>query len=316
MSCFHLCVIACALLFNLGLPGLWEAAFADEKKDVASGWCSTEIKVDGSEVEWTEAITYLEKEKLGFGIKNDSTALYLCLKFDREIQRQAMMYGFTIWFDPSGKNKKAFGIRFPIGMMNYDDESMLDPMLPVEDGGGRQRQFAEMLREVEVLGPGKDDRNRFSSAGSFNILAAASESPSELVCELKIPLQSAPGRPYAIGAELGQTLSVGFEMGEWNRDKMRERMRRAGGVRPPGGFPPGSMPPGGGMRGGGRPGGGPPGETRMPKAFKIWLRVNLAAGATTFHQGFIPQNDLGGVRVTLEARNVPLREALKQVISQ
>jgi hypothetical protein len=291
---------------------------ADEKPEVASGWRSAEIKVDGTDAEWIEAITYLEKEKLGFGIKNDSSDLYICLKFDRAIQRQAMMFGFTLWFDASAKNKKTFGVRFPIGMMNFASDFMPDPMAPMDEGGERQKQFAAMLREVEVLGPEKDDRNRFLAGSSFGIQAATFDSPAGLVCELKIPLQIASGRPYAIAAALGQMISLGFEMGELDRTKMRERMGREGGPFG-GGRPQGGMPPGGGTRGGrfpGGPEGGPPGGMRMPSAFKIWRRVNLAASASDSQQGFAPQDHLDNIHVSVEAKNIPLREALQQIMAQ
>jgi hypothetical protein len=176
-----------------------------------------------------------------------------------------------------------------------------------------------MLREVEVLGPEKDHRKLFLAGSSFGIQAATFDSPAGLVCELKIPLRNAPGRPYAIAAALGQTLSVGFEMGELDRDKMREGMGREGGPAG-GGRPPGGRPPGGGTRGGrfpgGRPEGGPPGGMKMPSAFKIWRRAYLAASASTSYNLFTPQDDLDNIRVSLEAKNISLREALQQIMAQ
>ncbi|MCG3117913.1 MAG: hypothetical protein ALAOOOJD_00028 [bacterium] len=146
-----------------------------------------------------------------------------------------------------------------------------------------------MRDEIEVIGPDKDDRNRFAANSSFGIQAACTGAPDTLICELKIPLQMAPGRPYAIGAVPGQTLSLGFEMGEMNREKMRERMGQRdgglGGRRPGGGMPPGGGTPGGGRRPGGM-GDGPPGGMpreggmKMPKPFKIWLPLKLAASGT------------------------------------
>jgi hypothetical protein len=134
-----------------------------------------------------------------------------------------------------------------------------------------------MLQELEVLGPEKEDRNRFSVGSSFGIHAATSESQTgHFVCEIQIPLKSAQGRPYAIGAEVGKELSMGFEMGELDREKMRERMRSGGGPFG-GGRPPGGMPPGGG-RSGGFPGGRQDGGMRMSNPFKVWMHVTLATG--------------------------------------
>ena len=46
------------------------------------------------------------------------------------------------------------------------------------------------------------------------------------------------------------------------------------------------------------------------------MRVNLAASASDSQQGFAPQNDIDNIRVSLEARNIPLREALQQIMAQ
>lgn len=274
-------------LFFCCLLGLAvNCTFAGETQEVTSRWRIGEIKIDGADSEWAGGLTYLEKEKLAYAISNDSSAIYLCLVFDREIQRQANLFGFTIWLDATGKNKKTFGVRYPLGMFNFDREAVPDPMLMREGPEALHAQMVQMRDEIEVIGPDKDDRNRFAANSSFGIQAACAGAPDTLMCELKIPLQVAPGRPYAIGAGPGQTLSLGFEMGEMNREQRRERMgQRGGGMG--GGRPGGGMPPGGGVPGGGRrPGGmgdGPPGGMpreggmEMPKPFKIWLPLTLAA---------------------------------------
>ncbi len=285
---------------------LWNLALAGEK-EVTSQWRATAIKVDGAGDEWAESIFYLEKERLGFGVKNDSSALYLLLKFDRAIKMQAMRSGFTIWFDPTGKNKKTFGVRYPIGMMNFDNRAMPEPR-PAFEGEGAPSAFGgAMLREVEVFGPEKEDRNRFAAGSSFGIEAVALDSPDELVCELKIPLHRAADRPYALNADTDETMSLGFEMGEFDREKMRERMSRDGGFsgRPGGGPPGGGMPrgdrPPGGFRGGRSPGA----REQTPSGFKVWQRLRLAT--------VLDQNN---VLVSLAEGEFSLREALRQIASQ
>jgi hypothetical protein len=54
----------------------------------------------------------------------------------------------------------------------------------------------------------------------------------------------------------------------------------------------------------------------MPSAFKVWVRVNLAASASDSQQGFAPHSNLDNMFVSLDARNTPLREALQQIMSQ
>lgn len=263
---------------------LLDTVLAGDQKEVASTWRSAEFKIDGADSEWAGALTYFEKTKLAYAFCNDSSNLYLCFVFEPEIRQQVVMFGFTVWLDATGHEKKTFGVRFPIGLFNFDDTAMPDPMAMRENPERFQSQLALMLREVEVFGPEKDDRNRFNHSGIFGLQAAGVESFGTLFCELKIPLAVATGHPYAIGTEAGKTMSIGFEMGTMNREKMRQRMGERsgpmGGGRPPGGMPPGGGVPGGGRAGGmegGSPGGRRPDQDEMFKAFKTWMRVTLAA---------------------------------------
>jgi hypothetical protein len=75
------------------------------------------------------------------------------------------------------------------------------------------------------------------------------------------------------------------------------------------------MPPGGG-RPGGFPGEMPPDRERKMNAFKVWLRVTLAASASTSSQGSLMRNDLDRLRVSLETKPLSLRDALQHVVSQ
>lgn len=167
-------------------------------------------------------------------------------------------------------------------MQYYDNKDM--PMAPrtgsSEEAREAMRKRADiMLSEIDILESDRNIRNRLAVVNTEGIQAAASDS-AELFIELKIPLHSDFDRPYALEAKAGQPFSLGFEMGELDREKIRERMMNGGGPR--GGMPPGGMPPGGGSGGfgggmrGGRPGGTPPGMQDMPKPFKVWLLVKLA----------------------------------------
>lgn len=287
-------------------------AWATQKHEIASTWRNAEIKVDGEADEWFDAFVYLEKEKLAFGLKNDSSALYLCVRFDETLQRHALRFGFTVWLDASSKNKKTFGVRFPLGMQNYDPNFRFDPAQFSE--GRNATQFAAMLNELEIIGPEKDERNRMPVTNALGLIAAASQIDGELVCELSIPLKNITDQSQTLAAELGKVLSLGFELGEVNREILRERMGREGGF----GGRPGGPPTGGGFPGGGRPRGGfgggrPAGMEQMPNGFKVWNRVHLAASSIDASQSLIALDEL---RVSLRAENMPLREALQKIVAQ
>jgi len=145
-----------------------------------------------------------------------------------------------------------------------------------------------MFSEMEILGPEKDDVNRASAQNSFGIQAAIGGIPDEPVYELKIPLQSEKGKPYAVEALPGSEISVGLISGKVA--SMRRGGGPGGGMGGPGGRG-GGMGPGGGSGGMGPGGGrggmdGPDGGGAPPKMegdnssgsaqVKLWLRVQLA----------------------------------------
>ena len=257
------------LLFLLISPLLWS-------KDINlnSIWTKSEIVVDGKESEWSGSIYYLEEQKIGLGLQNDTANLYIIVKAtDRNTQLQIMRRGLTIWLDAKGKKNKTLGIHYPIGMQEYGiPEVKANPN--TEFASEQQNQFTEMLKEIEILGPEKNDRNRISRANNFGIEASLNDTLGVMIYELKIPLRSTNEYPYAISAGPGSDISVGLEAGKFNREMMKEHMPmregmpgREGGMAPGGGGPPGGMHPGGRERG------------KMPEPIDFWAKVSLAKAA-------------------------------------
>ncbi len=250
-------------------------------KDVnlKSIWAKTQMTVDEEESEWSGSIYYLEKQKIGIGLQNDSANLYVLVKAtDRGAQAQIMRRGLTIWLDAKGKAKKTLGIHFPIGMLGYGIPDVR-PNPNTEFAGEQQARIAEMLREIEVLGPEKNDRNRISMTNSFGIEASLKDTLGTLICELKIPLILTSVHPYAVSSGPGSAISVGLETGKFDREMAGEHMRMRGMM--PGGerrMPPGEAPSDTseapeGMRSGARERG------RMPVQIDIWAKVSLAKAA-------------------------------------
>ena len=139
------------------------------------------------------------------------------------------------------------------------------------------REMSEdMGSEMEILGPGKDERVRMVLAQAKGIEVKTAYSEGRLVYELKAPLARNAELPYAIGSRPGGTIGIGFETPEPDRERIREMMgQRPGGM---GRFPPS----GGGM--GGR--GGMPGRPRgaMPKPFELWAKVTLASEGSSVQE--------------------------------
>lgn len=245
-----------------------------KEMQLMSIWKQAEIKVDGDESEWSGSLYYLEEQKIGLGLKNDTGYLYILLKaIDQNTQLQIMRTGLTIWLDAKGKKEKTLGIHYPIGMQDYGIPMVMGQK-PEENKEETQKQFTEMLDKIEILGPGKNDKNRINRVNNSGIEASINDTLGVMVCELKIPLKQSNEFPYAIAANVGTIISLGLETGELKQEKMKGNPPMGGGMPPGGGGPPGGMPPGGR---GGMPGGRE--GIKMSEPIKFWAKLSLAKAA-------------------------------------
>lgn len=241
--------------------------------ELISNWRDREINIDGYDTEWRGSLLSLEKGKMALGICNDEEYLYICsVVSDREIKWQIMKSGLTVWLDADGGADKSFGINFPIGMQG---ERL--PMIERRESGGsfdEEQLFQQMTSEIEIVGPGKDDRFKTLAPGIDGIEVRLSRSDGRLVYELKVPLAISPEHPFAINTKPGDEIGVGFEVTEPNRGKMKKRSED---------MPNKSDRPQKGMSGGGRKSqnkGMPRGENNLPEVLKLWATVTLASAAT------------------------------------
>jgi hypothetical protein len=239
-----------------------------------SGWRDREITIDGKNSEWIGAMWYLEDENISVGFRNDDKFFYMCvIAEDPVIRAQVMGRGFTVWFDPDGGNKKTFGIKFPIGMQAMGVQGRMDPRRAIEreqsepDPERMERALGRLLKELDILGPGKDDRTRLKVEEAKGIDIVLDSSGGMIVYELKIPLKPDEQNPYAVGAQAGDLIGIGLEIPKLDMSAVRKKMGSRG------------MPGGGRM--GGRVGGvgmrsarGP----QMPKGIKLWIAVKLTSG--------------------------------------
>ena len=289
----------CSSLLVLGLGTLFAT---DRVPTIAASWCSTPHAADGVDAEWADGIAVVPGTAIALSVANDAEALYLRLRAtERQAQMQLLFGGLVVWIDPSGGEKKAFGIRYPVAsrLPAPGDRDVRrgggSPGRPGtappggHSGGGHQpagpdvqrsRHDVEPVsldpativpRRLELIGPRKDDVRSLVLDHVPGIEVGLARSGGVLVYELKVPLTRGPATPYAASALPGATIGLGFETGKVERAKPPEP---AGGGRPGGG---------GGGTGGigmGMPGmrGLPVPDDRpdLPKALKAWTRVALA----------------------------------------
>jgi hypothetical protein len=241
--------------------------------ELPSSWRSKDVVIDGVATEWGPYLTNLKDTHVSLGVQNDQNFMYVCLmSSDEQFRRQLLARGFTLWFE--GEDGK-IGVHYPIGFVKQGGP-------PARDESEAERERIDNLSptEMEILGPGKDDRNLFSilEAPGINVKLGAPDGP--FVYELKIPLRKSNAQAYAVGAGVASTVKLTLETGKFEE-----------GSRPRGGMGEGTR--GGGMRprGGGQRGGRMPtgegsggGATRgsRPEPLNVSATVRLATqGPTT-----------------------------------
>jgi hypothetical protein len=282
--------------------------------EVTSLWLDRAIVIDGSDAEWENSKLYIEEANLSLGLFNDADNLYLCLvTAERRTQRRIMGQGFTVWFDAKGGKDKSFGIHFPLGRMermpnerppSEDSEALpesesIEPDTPDKQRGNPgigpdESLFDRVQTEMEILGPGKEDRLKLPLDGKEGIEVKTGFANERLVYELKVPLVRSEKTPYAVGVGSVNSVSIGFETSEFNKSRMRMPGRQGGhGAPPGGGMDEGGMDGGSGGGGFGGMGGGPPGRGGMGRRgggsggppgggtitstpLKLWLNVAVA----------------------------------------
>jgi len=271
------------------------AVIADTLR-IESAWSAEAPTIDGQLVDWSAPLVSLGSVPLSIGVRNDGAFLYVALaSSDQSTRLMLGAPGFTLWWDPSGKEKKSSGITIPPTMArgpgtggrgqfggppDQDGPPPSQGAPPKGQGSPPQGQSGpppqgqegqvptgprlpaiEPITHIEVIGPGKDDRRRLelTFAKTVGLDVASRMSEGVLIYEIRVPLSASEAQPYAVRSTPGGTIGLGIETGQIPRPGGRgdEGGGRGGGPRGGGGGGMGGGPPGGGgMGGGGGRGGG------------------------------------------------------------
>ncbi len=268
------------LIAALAAPVVVDAGGGKQRID--SHWKDREITIDGDDGEWAGPLVPIDgHQQLTTAAENDGQYLYLVLSTsDATLRAQIVGHGLIVWFDPGGKEKKYFGVKFPVGMSPGDMPGRgrgfhrPDPPAGAGPGDPPARVAAlEPPNRLEVYGPEKDDIHSFVADRAPGLSVKVGQVEGALVYELRVPLGRNDGSPYAIDTRAGAVLGVGLETPK--RERPRERDGRGmGGFGGGGRGGRGGMGRGGGMRGGGVMRGP---DVEPPKPLKTWATLQLAA---------------------------------------
>jgi hypothetical protein len=198
------------------------------------------------------------------GVKNDQDYVYLrLLTTEEQFRRQAMKGGLTVWFE--SEDGKKLGILYPMGIFNRSETPPFPNPEATSDPEERNRLNQQALRDVELLGPGKNDRNLFTILELPGITVKVENSRGSAVYDLQVPLRESDDHPYALAARAGSTINLKIETGK------NESGPRSGGL--PGGGRSGVGRMGGGSHGGGKSGGENGGSRPEPLEFSAKFRL-------------------------------------------
>jgi hypothetical protein len=272
-----------ALMIAVAAGGVLLAA---KRERIESHWRDRDVVIDGDNGEWAGPLHPVEENHpIMTAAMNDGQFLYVVLSTsDLAARRQIMRQGLIVWFDPSGGDKKHFGVKFPVGVL--PDEAGRGRGGRRAPGGGRpsgdpgsgdpaqpdQPAQLEPTNRLEVYGPEKDDAHSFVTDMAPGIAVKVGQVQGYLVYELKVPLARTADWPYAIEAKPGAVIGFGLETPKIERPSGERRGGmggfggRGGGMGGRGGM--------GGHRGGS---GGNDRQSEQPKPLKSWATIQLAA---------------------------------------
>jgi hypothetical protein len=243
-----------------------------------SHWPDQTVVVDGKNSEWDR--TYLiDDNKLVIGFVNDSSFVYLLLATNDRPLAMSMRRGLTVWFDVHGGDDKTFGIHYPMGGMisreghsseGEKDELVFDPA----------DQLTNPPTELEILGPGKEDRHRMQIMETGGILAKFSLSGNSFIYEMRVPLAQGDQYPFAIHSNVGSVIGLGLETSQGRSERKGESRRKGGGIGDAsedegdeGAYGAGGMR--GAGRGGERGGYGQGGTRESSGPLNVWMKIKL-----------------------------------------
>jgi hypothetical protein len=259
---------------------------------------------------YSTELQYSERGKFYYSFSNDRDNLYVVMKvFEKDVQKQILFSGLTIWIDMDGRKAKKTGLKFPARIQNQGKPDMMGignqqapgnqqsarndqqqgnmqgmqnprsgaPGTDVTRRGGNMQMPSDS--RIELIGLSGADRIFISSNEENNFRGSVSfEKNGNMWYQMIIPLSRLPER-----SEIKKNENDSFTLGFSYPGVLSQQMR--GGSGGPGGERGGDMggpgggagmggPGGGGGRGGpgGRPGGGSQMGSSSVSPVLVWFK--------------------------------------------
>ncbi len=257
-------------------------------KDISlnSEWRTSALASDNPDTSWQHTSTYAwEDQNILLGLQNDAERLVILIRArDRATQATMIRSGLTIWFDPTGKKDRSFGIHYPMGRQMREarpDTSKMREARPDTSKMTREQpidftnQLFRMPDTMEIINGNEHKIIPIQNDLGFSILSV--NDLGTITLQYSIPLKAA-NSIYGVNVKPGSSITLGFETGDLQRPPDNRDMGR-----PPG---EGQGPDGGfGGRGGGYDRWGGPRDSiqQRPRGgfgfepVQFWTKVILAS---------------------------------------
>lgn len=215
------------VLFLL-LTSTWASAQSEAPCPLASA-----INVDGNAEEWPMTWVVDNDKKFSFNVCADDQNLYVRLKSSEFFTKRKMgAFGFTLWFDPAGKKKRTYGLKFPSGGAEAQERiDALQAEGEVGNSSGERADFQKKadlamvtnLEVMELIGLA-DDPITSTRSGITNGIKVAIDLDADgaYVYEALIPFKA-----YRLSKANLKELSVGFETGRYVPPKQKPTTKNA-----------------------------------------------------------------------------------------
>lgn len=201
----------------------------------ASAQCplSSAVVADGKLDEWSMTWETDEEKTFSYNVCLDDQNFYVRVKSDEFYTKRKMAaFGFTVWFDPNGKKKRTYGLKFPVGGSEADERmGQLNKEGESATTIGEKADFQKHADEVmisnleilELIGI-TDEPITSTRSGITNGIKVfiGMDQEGAYIYEAVIPLRS-----FRLSRSNFKALSVGFETGKLEIPKEKPTTKNA-----------------------------------------------------------------------------------------
>lgn len=180
--------------------------------------------IDGADTEWGNFIQhYDDVTRTSFCFFNDEDNLYIKMSTTNPATvRSLMALGLTVWLGKEKPDARRWGIVYPLPIAKGERPPKHS------DDEPDSLKTDKRLSKLMILVPEQGDTLSMTTSDltEYGIEISTKDSTPELVYELKVPMRSTEGTPYAALAAGDTEIGIGFQSGEINSDEMRQLISR------------------------------------------------------------------------------------------